>query len=145
MPPLISVSCSASPPARLRSHTCAPFFFSSSSPRDARNARYLPSGLQRGVDSLSLDDVSCTCSLPSQLTIQTSRLCLSFSTSVVLTVYATHLPSGDRWGSETPRSFARSSYENGRFVCALSGAARAATRAVERMTRCFMRSLGSET
>src|SRR5882724_5995618 len=114
----MSVSCSASPPERFSSQTCAPFFLSSSSPREARKARYLPSGLHRGVDSLSLDEVSCTCSLPSQLTIHTSRLCLSFSTSVELTVYATHLPSGERCGSDTPWSFARSSNENGRLVCA---------------------------
>ena len=52
----------ASPPDRGSSHTCAPRFFSSSVPREARNDRYLPSGLQRGDDSPSGDEVSCTCS-----------------------------------------------------------------------------------
>src|SRR5262245_28177022 len=105
----MSVSFSASPPARFSSHTCAPFFlsfFSSSSSlpptdRDVRNARYLPSGLHRGCDSFSLLDVRRTCSLPSQLTIHTSLSRLSFSVSALDTVYATHLPSGDRSGPDT--------------------------------------------
>src|SRR6266850_2960660 len=72
-PPLIFVSCSASPPARLSCQTCEPCFFSVSSPRVVRNARYLLSGLHRGLLSLvSSVKVRRTCSTPSQLTIQMS-------------------------------------------------------------------------
>src|SRR4030095_15923131 len=85
-PPLLSVSFSASPPLRLSNQTCEPFFFSSSPRRDVVNARYLPSGLHRGCDSLSLLEVSCTVWVPSQLTIQTSVSRLSFSTSTEPTV-----------------------------------------------------------
>src|SRR5262245_4670182 len=75
MPPLTSVSLMASPPARFRSQICAflePW-------RDERNARYLPSGLHRGDDSPSADDVTWTCCWPSQLTIQMSLSFLSVS------------------------------------------------------------------
>src|SRR4051812_26669650 len=100
-PPLKSLTRCASPPARLSSQICPPFFLSSSVPRDATNARYLLSGLQRGEDSPSGDEVSCSCSLPSHLTIQMSVLRRSLSASIVVTVYATHTPSGDRCGSPT--------------------------------------------
>ena len=50
-PPLTSLTFCASPPARLSSQICPPFFFSSSVPREATKARYLLSGLQRGDDS----------------------------------------------------------------------------------------------
>ena len=70
-------------------------------PRDATNARYLPSGLQRGDDSLSGDEVSWSCSLPSHFTIHTSVLRLSVSALMVVTVYATQVPSGERCGSPT--------------------------------------------
>src|SRR5688572_20820632 len=85
-PPLTSLTFTASPPARFSSQICPPFFFSSSVPRDATNARYLPSGLQRGDDSPSGDEVSCSCSLPSHFTIHTSVLRRSFSASIVVTV-----------------------------------------------------------
>jgi hypothetical protein len=41
---------------------------------------------------------------------------LSCSVSVDPTVYATHLPSGDRWGSLTDRTFARSSSVTARLA-----------------------------
>ena len=53
--------------------------FSSSVPRDATNARYLLSGLQRGCDSLSGDEVSWISWVPSQLAIQMSESFLSVS------------------------------------------------------------------
>src|SRR5690242_16194354 len=53
-PPLTSVSLLASPPTRFINHTW-PFL---ASWREERKARYLLSGLQRGVDSLSGDEVS---------------------------------------------------------------------------------------
>ena len=85
-PPLKSLTFCASPPARLSSQIWPPFFFSSSVPREATNARYLLSGLHRGDDSPSGDEVSCSCSLPSHFTIQTSVLRRSFSASIVVTV-----------------------------------------------------------
>src|SRR5512142_1469290 len=79
-PPLMSVNCCASPPARLSSQTCAPFFFCSSSPRALRNARYLPSGLHLGALSrLSVVEVRRICCEPSQLTIHRSLSRVSFS------------------------------------------------------------------
>src|SRR6266540_3482192 len=96
-PPLISVSFTASPPARFSSQICAPF-----DPwRDERKARYFPSGLQRGDDSDSGVDVTWICCCPSQLTIHTSVSFLSVSLMARATVYATHLPSGERCGSRT--------------------------------------------
>src|SRR5437762_6626206 len=74
-PPLMSVSFTASPPARFSSQICDPF----EPCRDDRNARYFPSGLQRGDDSDSGVDVSCICCWPSQLTIHTSLSFLSVS------------------------------------------------------------------
>src|SRR3990170_1758224 len=100
-PPLKSLTRCASPPARLSSQIWPPRFRSSSVPRDDTNARYLLSGLQRGELSLSGDEVSCNCSLPSHFTIHTSVLRRSFSASMLLTVYATHRPSGERCGSPT--------------------------------------------
>src|SRR6476660_1336038 len=73
-PPLKSLTRCASPPERLSSQICPPRFFSSSVPREEIKARYLLSGLQRGEDSLSGDEVSWSVSLPSHLTIQTSVL-----------------------------------------------------------------------
>src|SRR5574338_1446881 len=73
--PLTAVTLIASPPARFISQIWAPFV----SCRDDRNARYFPSGLQRGVDSLSAVEVTWTCCCPSQLTIQTSLSFLSVS------------------------------------------------------------------
>jgi hypothetical protein len=79
---LTSVSLTASPPARFISQTCACF-----DPwRDDRNDRYLPSGLQRGDDSPSGVEVTWICSLPSQLTIQTSVSFLSVSRIARVTV-----------------------------------------------------------
>src|SRR5215471_7211050 len=81
MPPLTSLTFTASPPARLRSHNWPSFV-----PwREDTNDRYFPSGLQRGCDSLSGENVSWISCVPSQLAIQTS---LSFL-SVSLTARAT--------------------------------------------------------
>src|SRR5262245_61359248 len=66
-PPLSAVIFSASPPVRGRSQTCET---SLSSLRLERKARYLPSGLQRGLDSDSLSVVRRTDSWPSQRVIQ---------------------------------------------------------------------------
>src|ERR1044072_8036573 len=105
MPLFTSVSLVASPPARFINPTC-PFFAPC---RDERNARYFPSGLHRGDDSLSADDVSWICCWPSQLTIQMSLSFLSVSLIARATVYATHLPSGERCGSRTSLRLYRSS------------------------------------
>src|SRR5688572_281760 len=67
-PPFTSVKRCASPPRRSSSQTCEPL----PSCRDDVNARYLPSGLQRGVLSASGDDVRRKFVVPSQLTIQIS-------------------------------------------------------------------------
>src|SRR5215471_15584284 len=53
--PFASVSWNASPPRRSSSQTWLPFALPG---RDEVNDRYLPSGLNRGLDSLSLLDVS---------------------------------------------------------------------------------------
>src|SRR5687768_9541482 len=73
--PLTSVILTASPPARFISHTCARL----EPCRDERNARYFPSGLQRGADSPAGVEVTWICSRPSQLTIQISVSFLSVS------------------------------------------------------------------
>ena len=101
IPPLMSVSFSASPPARSRSQTCPPFAFW----RDELKARYLPSGLQRGRLSLSGLDVSRSDRVPSQRTIQTSESLLSLALSALVTTYATQSPSGETCGSETRLSW----------------------------------------
>ncbi len=85
-PPGTSLTFCASPPRRGSSHSCAPFFFSSSGPRSERNARYLPSGLHRGEVSLSGELVNCCCAVPSQRAIQTSVFRVSFAASMVVTV-----------------------------------------------------------
>src|SRR5262245_46342264 len=97
MPPLTSLTFTASPPARFINHSCPPL-----APwREETNDRYLLSGLQRGCDSLSGDDVSWISCVPSQLAIQTSESFLSVSLIARDTTKATHLPSGDRCGSRT--------------------------------------------
>src|SRR5438105_11674083 len=65
-PPLTSLTFRASPPARSISHSCASF----APCRDETNEMYLLSGLQRGCDSLSGDEVSWISWVPSQLAIQ---------------------------------------------------------------------------
>src|SRR5713226_8708665 len=85
------VSCEASPPARFSSHTWPP---SSRLPRDETNASHFLSGLHRGCDSFSLLVVSRTCVEPSHLTIQMSLSGLSAALSMLVSVYATHSPSG---------------------------------------------------
>src|SRR5829696_1465047 len=95
----MSVSLVASPPARFSSQICPPL----APIREETNDRYLPSGLHFAEDSPSGVEVIWICCEPSQLTIQTSLLFLSVSLSAVATVYETHLPSGDRCGSRTPR------------------------------------------
>src|SRR4029078_5487379 len=75
MPPLTAVTFTASPPARLSSQSWPSF-----APwRDETNDRYLLSGLQRGCDSLSAENVSWISCVPSQLAIQTSLSFLSVS------------------------------------------------------------------
>src|SRR5689334_12452770 len=70
MPPLTSLTLTASPPARLSNHSCA-----SLAPwRAETNDRYLLSGLHRGCDSPSGEDVSWISCVPSQLAIQMSLL-----------------------------------------------------------------------
>src|SRR4051812_15726669 len=74
-PPFTSLTLTASPPARLSSHSCpslAPW-------RDDTNDRYLLSGLQRGCDSPSADEVTWISCVPSQLAIHTSVSFLSVS------------------------------------------------------------------
>src|ERR1043165_3913246 len=98
-PPFTSLTLIASPPARFISHSCPPL-----APwRDDTNDRYLLSGLQRGCDSFSGDEVTWISCAPSQLAIQMSLSFLSVSLIARATTYATHLPSGDRCGSLTSR------------------------------------------
>src|SRR6478736_3145793 len=68
MPPLTSLTFTASPPARLSSHNCPSF----APCRDDTNERYLLSGLQRGCASPSGEDVNWISCDPSQLAIQMS-------------------------------------------------------------------------
>src|ERR1035437_3548111 len=96
--PLTSVNCCASPPLRSSSHTWLPLTFPG---RLDRNDSQRPSGLQRGALSLSVLVVMRKCCLPSQLVIQTSVSLLSAVLSTVLSVYATHFPSGEIWASRT--------------------------------------------
>ncbi len=80
-PPLKSVITCASPPRRSSSQSWS-FFLSSVRPE--RKASQRPSGLKRGVDSLSpLREVSCTVRAPSKLVIQrwVSRLSALVSTT----------------------------------------------------------------
>src|ERR1035438_6444155 len=90
--PFTSVSCCASPPFGSSSQTWLPLAFPG---RLDRNASQRPSGLQRGDVSFSGLVVMRRCCLPSQLVIQTSVSLLSAAVSTVLTVYATHFPSGE--------------------------------------------------
>src|SRR5918992_842571 len=114
--PLISVSCIASPPLRSNSQTWLPRAFPG---REEVNERYFPSGLQRGELSLSLLNVIWRLLLPSMFTIQMCDVDLSAVASVVLTTYATQLPSGETCGSLTFRKRLRSSSLRGRrAVCA---------------------------
>src|SRR5260370_10681819 len=81
----VSVGRTASPPSRFRSHTwLLPAF------REERNARYLPSGLQRGCEEETLSAVMGRGSPPWGETIQ--RRCSIFSSLTILvpTAYATH-------------------------------------------------------
>src|SRR3954447_16454241 len=73
MPPLTSLTLTASPPARFMSHSWPPL-----APwRDETNDRYLLSGLQRGCDSPSGEEVTWMSCVPSQLPIQMSLSFLS--------------------------------------------------------------------
>src|SRR6476619_3716462 len=67
-PPFTSLTLSASPPARFISQSWPPF----APCRDETNEMYLLSGLHRGCDSLSGDEVSWISWVPSQLAIQMS-------------------------------------------------------------------------
>src|SRR5437899_1795837 len=80
--PFTSVSWNASPPLRSRSHTCEPRALPG---RDDVNERYLPSGLQRGDDSLSCPHVIWRSLLPSKLAIQMCAAVLSSRTSMLET------------------------------------------------------------
>src|SRR5450759_2010411 len=72
-PPFTSLTFTASPPTRFISHSCPPL-----APwRDDTNERYLLSGLQRGCDSPSGDEVTWISWVPSQLAIQMSVSFLS--------------------------------------------------------------------
>src|SRR5262249_23682322 len=95
--------------------------------REERNARWRLSGLQRGVVSLCGLEVTRTLRAPSQLTIQTSVSLLSASRSTLVTVYATHWPSGERCGSRTSRRRSRSSTVSGRLSAASADTAGART------------------
>src|SRR3954451_6168937 len=72
-PPLTSLTLIASPPARFISQSWPPL----APCREEMNDRYLLSGLQRGCDSPSGDEVTCSSWLPSQLAIHTSVSFLS--------------------------------------------------------------------
>src|SRR5436190_9444736 len=116
-PPRSCVTRCASPPRRSSSQICAPL----PSCRPDKNARYRPSGLQRGALSLSGLDVSRSVVAPSQLVIQISLSDLSFAESIVVTVYATHPPSGDICGSRTSLRWERSPLRMARFAWPLAG------------------------
>src|SRR5262244_4287918 len=89
MPPLTSLTLIASPPARFISHSWPPL----APCREETNDRYLLSGLQRGCDSLSGEEVSWISWVPSQLAIHTSESFLSVSLIARDTTNATPLPS----------------------------------------------------
>src|SRR5712672_1303136 len=90
----VSVSFCASPPFLLSSQTCVfPSF------RAERNARYLPSGLQRGCDDETSSAVRAIASPPAAGTIQILSSFLSSSRFTVPIAYATHCPSGLICGS----------------------------------------------
>src|SRR5260221_1310046 len=74
-PPFTSLTLIASPPVRFISQSWPSF----APCRDDTNERYLLSGLQRGCDSLSGDEVSWISCVPSQLAIQISESFLSVS------------------------------------------------------------------
>src|SRR3954470_8180233 len=57
-------------------------------------------------------------SFPSQLAIQTSVSFLSRAESATVTVYATHLPSGENCGSRTSRTRKMSLARSGRLAAA---------------------------
>src|ERR1041384_7239367 len=138
--PLSAVSCIASPPLRSRSQTWLPRVLPG---RDDVKERYLPSGLQRGELSLSLLKVICRSLLPSMPTIQMWEIDLSSFAFVVLTTYATHLPSGEICGSFTLRKRVRSSSLSGRLaVCAVSEKANARISSRERQFR-RLRNIGA--
>src|SRR5690349_13245721 len=85
----------ASPPAIGSTQTCAPLS------RVEMNASVLPSADQRGWRSEPGPPVSCR-ALPVATSATHTRATLRLSSSDgVATVYATHLPSGDSWGSLT--------------------------------------------
>src|SRR6266568_1345699 len=75
MPPFTSLTLTASPPARFISQSCPPF----APCREDTKERYVLSGLQRGCDSLSDEEVSWSSRAPSQLAIQMSESFLSVS------------------------------------------------------------------
>src|SRR5262249_45349080 len=66
----VLVSFCASPPIRFSSHTCV-----FPSLRSERNARYLPSGLQRGVDD---DTPSAVMGMASPTLVGTIQICSSY-------------------------------------------------------------------
>src|ERR1700730_15677841 len=85
----VSVRRTASPPRRLSNHTwLLPAL------REERNARYLPSGLQRGCEEETPSAVMGTGSPPWVETIQSRCSFLSSLSILVRTAYATHWPSG---------------------------------------------------
>ena len=68
----------------------------------------MPSALHFGDDSLSLLNVSCRFSVPSQLASQMCVWFLSSSNDACRTVYAIQLPSGEMRGAPTSRRPAKS-------------------------------------
>src|SRR5436190_13107880 len=70
------------------------------SPREERNASDFPSGLQRGEFDDCGEVVNCHgARLPSVAAIQIEELRRFCARSILVTTYATSLPSGDRLGS----------------------------------------------
>ena len=99
----------ASPPARLSTQICEPFW------RLERNASVWPSGDQRGERSEAGPWVTwrlCPVATSASQTRPTPRLSWS---ELVVRVYATHLPSGESWGSLTVLSAMKSSKVMARF------------------------------
>src|SRR5271156_4643522 len=102
---------------RLSSHTCV-----FPSLRLERNARYCPSGLQRGCEDETFSAVITMGSPPLVVAIQMRVSVLSSFNEDVETVYATHLPSSVIWGSRTSRISKTSSTVMARGAGGVDGA-----------------------
>ena len=115
------VNCRGSPPVGLMSQIWL------SPDREDSNAISEPSGDQTGFRSEAACVVSCRWTLPSTEETQISELFLLAFTSGVVSVYATHLPSGESAGAAIRFMVPMSSMVTGRFACAFSGNARTQT------------------